>query len=203
MNKSKVIIILFAFITSCNIPKAEESFKPFSEKIDSTDINPGIDFDYFEFRIGPNSRDVFVSRQKDSQNEKIRKESNTLFDSIHVESGFSKFPHLIGYHYILSRNNGKIEVWNSISQLKHFLGDIDTETEAQLYAMALGFPPSTNDTVRTGVKRKNDFFIVRVSRMDELCAPIIVNRYTFAINKNGILDTLEIKEISRDEKGCI
>lgn len=201
MNK---ILILFIIILLLGCSKQSENcFIPFPEKLDSLDINPGIRYDYFEFRIGPNSERVFISRLNSDLDANIKDEMNLKFDSILVESGFSEFPHLRGFNYVLSQFKNETQVWNTSSELKTFLGEIDTETEAQIYIMSMGFPPILNDTTQTGVKRMNNKFIVRATRMDELCNPIITNRYTFSVDKIGHIDTLEIKMINKDEKGCI
>ena len=179
-----------------------QNYKPFKEKIDSLEINPGIEYDYFEYKIGPKSKTTLISKSKLNGKRK-QNQLKTSFDSIQVQKGFSEFPHIYGFHYIISSKNEIIQIWNSKEELKKFLGDIDTETEALIYSMAQGFPPIANDTTQTAVKKENGFYIVRATRMDSLCDPIITNRYTFKIDKNGILDTLETKEIFRDEKGCI
>ena len=203
MKKSLFLIISLVISVSCIRPTSKTAFQPFPEILDSLDINPQADYDYYEFRIGPSSKRVFISRLKNNANTELQTKLSKKFDSISIDSGFSKFPHLRGFHYVLSYRNEKVEIWNSISKLKKFLGNIDTETEAQIYIMALGYPPMENDTAQTGVKKENDLFIVRATKMDQLCAPIVENRYTFSIQQNGIIDTLEIKEVHRDSKGCI
>jgi len=200
--KKLITILLLVPVLSCS-KEQDNYYKPFIENLDSLDINPKLDYDYFEFRIGPNSRKVFISKVREGLNQKVCDELNKKFDSISVKTGFSKFPHLLGFHYVLSQYQNETKIWNTTSGLKTFLGEIDTETEAQIYIMSLGFPPMINDTARTGVKRKMDKFIVRASRMDSLCNPIVTNRYTFSIDKRGLIDTLEIKMVHRDEKGCI
>ncbi len=98
---------------------------------------------------------------------------------------------------------GNVSIWNTIPKLKEFLGDIDTKTEALIYIMANGFPLIPNDTVNTGVMEDKGCFIIRVMREDSICSPIITNRYTLSLDKYGKIDTLEIKEVGRDPKGCI
>ena len=179
-----------------------QNYQPFKENIDSLEIKPGIEYDYFEYKIGPKSKTTLISKSvlKDSTKRNQLKKS---FDSIQVQNGFAEFPHLFGFHYIVSAKNEKIAIWDSKEELKQFLGDINTETEALIYIMSLGFPPIENDTTQTAVKKYKSSYVVRATRMDSLCNPIIANRYTFKIDKNGIQDTLEIKEIYRNEKGCI
>ena len=198
----KITIVALVFLIGCskNV-EIKNEFLPYPEFIDSLDINPEIKFDYFEYKIGPNSKRTYFSKK---QHLKFNhKYYSSVFDSINVDSGFSKFPHHFGFNYILSVKNDSITIWNTIPKLKQFLGVIDTNTEAQLYILAHGYPPEINDTTETSVKRVNDYFIVRASKMDSLCAPIIKNTYTFKLYKNGVIDTIDIKESSRDPKGCI
>ncbi len=201
MNKT-LIFLLIILLLGCS-QQSENCFIPFPEKLDSLDINPGIEYDYFEFRVGPSSEREFIFRVNPVLDANIKDEMNLKFDSIKVESGFSEFPHMRGFNYVLSQFKNETKVWNTSSELRTFLGEIDTETEAQIYIMSMGFPPIYNDTTHTGVKRKNNKFIVRATRMDHLCNPIITNRYTFSVDKTGHIDTLEIKMIHKDEKGCI
>ena len=194
--------MILASYFSCS-EKDTIDFEPFGVKIDSLDIKPSNDYEYFELRIGPESKKVILSKSNGTINKNIQRKISTEFDNIIVKNGFSKFPHLIGFHYLISKNKEDVKVYKTSNELREFFGEIDTKTEAEIYVMSLGFPPSINDTTRTGVKMINDRFIVRASRMDSLCNPIITNRYTFEIDKRGIKDTLEIKTIDYDKKGCI
>lgn len=197
-----ILLLILVIFFSCS-KGSKDNYKPFPENLNPLDINPNLKYEYFEFRMGPTSKKVFISRLKEGLNQNIKKEINQKFDSLTIKRGFSNWPHLVGFHYVLSNYKSETKIWNTTSELKIFLGEIDTETEAQIYIMSLGFPPSINDTTLTGVKRKKGKFIVRATRMDSLCNPIVTNRYTFSIDRSGKIDTLAIKLIQRDEKGCI
>ncbi len=62
------------------------------EKIDSMEIHPGIDYDYFEFKVGPSPSRTFIKKYfgKEAFQDKIA----NSFDSIDVKTGFSNFSYL-------------------------------------------------------------------------------------------------------------
>ena len=77
MKKILIILILTSYF-SCS-EKGINNFEPFGAKIDSLDINPSQDYEYFELRIGPESKKIILSKSNGKINIKTQLQVRLCF----------------------------------------------------------------------------------------------------------------------------
>ncbi len=181
--------------------KAINSYQPFQ------DVKPAYDFDYWELiKHNSNNQEVvqfrFGAICKDA-NEPM-KCAFSFFKMDQMGINFSEGSNSDeSYYYLKSNQQDYNKIWDSIEELKSFLGPIDSEGDALLVAAANGYYFEKDDINMSGIRKTNDGYDIIGLKTIKVCEPLQINQYFLKIDKNGNLDATAEKAFIDDEKKCL
>ena len=108
------------------------------------------------------------------------------------------------FKYIASISGDQIETWQTVDELKTFLGSIDSPEKAILLAAANEYSWNNQAGKETGaIRAVADGYELIVTKLVETCDPVQTDRYLLHISSSGEI-TIKHSEIWRQHFGmCI
>lgn len=212
----KNTLLLFTFLTllsSCTDEELIETSWNYSEfkSIDSyqpfEDVKPAYDFDYWELiKHTTDHKETIQFRFgvicKDSNNP--RKCTYDFFRMDDTGINFNYDPkNSRAYYYLKSNQQDYNKTWNSVDELKAFLGIIDSEGDALLLAAANGYFFAKDDRYMSGIRKKDDGYDVIGLKTISTCEPLQINKFLLQIDKNGNIKAKDEIIFIDDQKKCI
>ena len=207
------VITIAAFFYSCtdeDLVETSWNYSGFSE-IESyqpfEDVNPAYDFDYWELvKHTPDFPETvqfrFGTICKDSNDP--RKCAHNFFRMEETGINFSNNPKSEKvYYYLKSNERDYNKVWNSVEDLKAFLGTIDSEGDALLLAAANGYFFVKDDRYLSGIRKSKNGYDVIGLKIVSTCEPFQINKFLLQIDKNGNIDAKDDAIFVDDQKKCV
>lgn len=205
--------MLFVFCTSCRDEDKRISidlneFEPITELYPYHQVTTADDVNYWEpdqydhdlepvsvlFSSGTKCSDTF------SQSARI-----ATFDALtNNQEGFAHSC-LPGYcvKFVRYQDGDNVDVIITKEGMLEFLGDIDTPSDAILWAMVNGYGFNTEKKEAGTIKETNDDYQLLVTKLVSVCVPVQVNRFLLRIKKNGEISILQEKVYSSMREACI
>lgn len=121
-----------------------------------------------------------------------------------VEEGFGpSCPPGDCYQYIVVNRGDTIETIASPDDLKTFLGDIDTITEAALMAHADEYTWDITDPAAGSIRQTEDGYELLVLELVEDCDPIVTDRVQITVSTGGEVEEVRRQIFSAQCGACI
>lgn len=194
-NNSKIIVNL-------------EEFKPITNPHPYKNINIDSLINYWEFIYSEEYEfnKIILSTGNKCQNSKNQDECMSQYDSIKSDAeGFIKDDCLPSncFYYIKYQKNNTNDIITNSTELKAFLGDIDTPSEAILLAASNNYRFNTTKKEIGGIKETPSGYEILMTKLVSDCLPVQTNRFLLQVDKNGTITVLDEEIYSRDDNGCI
>ena len=196
----KKLLILLVFVTAC---RKDNTIEPelldinVFTKVENPNIllslKPTAAYDYVELRMssgqGPMGNEMYLIRASAGNKMELGGACLDLIDNLPVqEKGFAEdCTPLCFFNYLLAIKNGKVSVYNSLNSLKEYLGDIDSEGDAAITALAYGFEFDYTNKEVAGVKKVTDGYEILCKKRVRSCNPIQYDQLWLHISTKGII----------------
>ncbi|MBI2731094.1 MAG: hypothetical protein HYX40_10140 [Sphingobacteriales bacterium] len=194
----KKLLILLVFITACRKEQLTEpeilNIEEFTKVENSSillSLKPTAAFDYAELRMssgqGPMGNEMYVVRASVGNKMELGGACLDLIEKLPIqETGFAEdCTPICFFNYVLTAKCGQVNVYNSIPKLKEFIGDVDSEGDAAVLALAYGYEFDFNKKEVAGIKKVKDGFEVLCKKRVKDCSPIQYNQFWLHISTEG------------------
>ncbi len=186
-----------------------DGFLAISEPMVYATVQPGEDFDYYEFRQGFCGSPVeytalFSSGAPCGEAPDPTGCMEQLAQTTPAQSGYD-----IGClpaccdDYAVTENDGDIGLVDTVDDLRDFLGPVDSISDALILVDANGYYFAYDDVARSAIRGEGDGYRVIALRLVSYCAPVTVNKYLLHVSRDGTIRVLGETEDSRAENACI
>lgn len=208
------LIILFVSLALISCEKEIEdtidlnSFDEITEEDMYEFLVPAMEFDYFEVRYSGCGEIEFETIYESgtkcygfSDTTKCIGQSDSLKSE---EDGFhfDCLPSCCSY-YVVSQINQTNQIYATTSDLKTFLGNIDSKSDALFLAFSHGYSYEYDSKDRAAIKEiENGFQIIAKKRVSD-CSPYQVDKFLLEITTNGNINILEQNILYKDNGSCI
>jgi hypothetical protein len=177
---------------------------PSLEDLDYGSVVPGVDYDYWEYRLayGNFEFQVFGSAGLHSR-EDLDADLLAVFDTVFPAFGFGNAC-LPGdcYYYVASVRGGTIETWAGPDGFRAFVEIIDSEADAILLARAHDYYWGSEKKT-AAVRTVAGGYELVVLKTVEFCDPVQVNLYLLNISRDGTLAERQSAVWTRESGVCI
>jgi hypothetical protein len=172
-------------------------------------IQPNRDYDFFEFRLSfcGETTDFSVNHTfgeacKDAEDtaECLDELNNLMPENVGFDIGC--LPSCCS-RYVVAQENDTNILFDTIEELKMFLGPIDSVSDALILAEASGYYYIYDELNESAIKETSNGFEVMALVLTSDCAPIIIEQHVLRINQRGDVTILSKRENSRNENACI
>lgn len=126
------------------------------------------------------------------------------FDALTHTDGFS--PGCLPSHcykYIRYQHEDVVAIAHNKEEVHGFLGDIDTSSDAILWAMVNGYYFSTTDKKAGAIQETSTGYQMLATKMVRYCSPVQTNRFLLHISKSGQIKILGEEVFTKNENACI
>jgi hypothetical protein len=195
----KLLILLFV-LSACKKDNTSEpeilNVEKFT-KVENSNVllslKPNTACDYVELRMssgqGPLGNEMYLIRAYTGNKMEL---GVTCLDALEhlplTETGFAEdCTPLCYYHYVVAVKNGNISIYNSLAGLKEFLGDINSEADAAITAIANGYEFDYNDKAVAGVRKVWGGYEILCKKRVKSCSPVQYNQFWLKISAKGII----------------
>lgn len=206
------LIAIVTILTSCTDEDLIESswdysgFSPVESHQPFEDVQPAYDFDYWELvKHSPNQPETvqfrFGTVCKEADNPR-----KCTYNFFRIEETGIQFAENSEedqtYYYIKSNQRDYNKVWESVDELKTFLGTIDSEGDALLLAAANGYFFAKDDRYMSGIRKKDDGYDVIGLKIVSTCEPYQINKFLLQIDRNGNIESKDNAIFIDEMKKC-
>lgn len=211
----KKILLLLIVLSACkkdNVIEPEilntEEFTKVENSSILLSLKPTAVYDYVELRMssgqGPMGNEIYLVRASAGNKMELAGACLDLLDNLPVqESGFAEdCTPLCFFHYLVAVKNGNASIVSQLNTLKEYLGDIDSEGDAAITALAYGYEFDYNNKAAAGVKKTTDGYEIICKKRVRNCSPIQYNQFWLHISKKGII-TIKKEVIYSTLDACI
>jgi hypothetical protein len=200
----KRIIAILLLLTACKKDKTNlpdilnpEEFTKVENSSILVSLKPSTAYEYVELRMssgeGPLGNEMYLIRAYTG--DKMQLEGScleTLENLPAQETGFAEdCTPICFFNYVVAAKGKEVAVVNSLDELKDFLGNIDSESDAALLTVANGYEFDFNNKEVAGVKKVKDGYEVLCKKRVKSCSPIQYDQFWLHISTNG---TITIKK---------
>lgn len=125
------------------------------------------------------------------------------FNELVSDTGFCWHGHPAdSVYYIAASRQEEHELITTDDGVLEFLGEIDTEEDAMLYARALGYFWRTDKKQNGAIRAVEDGFELVVTELVSLCTPLQTDRVLIHIGFDGTVTELDRAVLSREPNMC-
>lgn len=198
MKKFLVFMALVTILISCENDSSDYGvFMPISEQDIYNDLNPALDYDYYEIR-NYKCHDVtsYTVVATHGINTSIGTNDEKNEGIVYTTADLCMF------NNIMSVKDDQVTFWTTYDQVLEFLGIIDTEGEALFIAHLNGYAFFYNDE-KNGIRKISDCYQVSASKLVSMCAPVETDKFLLEISSSGEISVLDQKVLERNETACI
>lgn len=195
---SGLVTILLIAIGGCEKNEfSNKGFVPIIEHSIYDSLKPNLNYDYYEIRdhlcYNPSQYKIIGSKG-------INTFSGTIIPN--YEGIRYTTADLCLFINILTIKDNDYKFWVTYSEIKDFLGTIDTKSEALFIAKLNGYYFKYDDKT-FGVKEENGKFQIVACKLVSACAPVQTDKFLIEINNLGKITILKQETVSKYENGCI
>lgn len=215
MKKPLFFILISLFVFSCeDDPEGFmidlDEFQQITEVNPYQDLSPAENVNYWElvFSFPFETEEILASAGNKCADATDVASCTAQFDStklnLDVVGGFG-----IGClpafctHFIRYQKEDQISLVSNKNELLVFLGNIDTQSEAILWAIANNYYFSTTEKEIGAIKTTESGFELLMASLVRDCLPVQTNRYHLKINFDGTIQVLKEEVYSVLEGACI
>ena len=181
-------------------------FEPIPEPYPYTNLVTDNAVDYLELVYSDNfeSEDILFNLGVKCENSTDQNDCIAQFDAMESETGGFATGCLPDYcfHYIKYQIGDNIAMVTNTSELKTFLGDIDSKSDAILLAISKNYRFSTEEKEIGAIREMTSGYHLLMTKRVSDCSPIQTNRFHLEVTTDGTINILGEEEYS-SSGGCI
>ena len=169
-------------------------------------LKPSEEIDYWELRPISDHSAILKAGDK-CKNATNRETCIAEFDALRTDSGFGEICYLrfSCIRYVVTNQGGNNRLWDTLEELKSFLGTIDSKEEAILLAEGDGFFISCAISGHPscfpgGIREIDGEYEMIVQKQISFCGPHQMNRYLIRIDTSTGLRVLREQISHRNDK---
>ena len=207
------LIAIVTILTSCTDENLIESswdysgFSPIESHQPFEDVQPAYEFDYWELVKHTPDQPETVQFRFGSVCKEANNPRKCTYNFFRMEDTGINFAESTKkdqtYYYLKSNQRDYNKVWESVDDLKTFLGTIDSEGDALLLAAANGYFFVTDDRHMSGIRKNKDGYDVIGLKIVSTCEPYQINKFLLQIDKNGNVDSSDDVIFVDEMKKCV
>lgn len=170
-------------------------------------LNPEPNFEFFECRF------AFCSHQEYAALYTCGVKCSDVLDSLSCTSAIDTlFP--VGYgfqnncrpmccgHYVVAQAEGVNYMFETSSELKSFLGKIDSKSDALLFVFSKGYYYSYGEKENSSIKETDDGYLIIAQKLISDCSPLQVDKFLLEVRHSGEL-IVRKQRIKSKSDNCI
>lgn len=105
-------------------------------------------------------------------------------------------------HYVVAQAEGSNFIFETTTDLRSFLGKIDSKSDALMYIFSEGYYYSYGEKENSAIKETDDGYLVIAQKLISDCNPLQVDKFLLEVNHSGDLIVRKQRVLSKSNH-CI
>lgn len=210
MNRIFPLLLMMIFLISCDkddpgIDVDLNKFEQITENYPFDELVPASEDLYWELIFSTYDDEQVVATGGDKCGDAGEEDCVDGFDAlVSKDEGFGFGSASMTYFYYLKYQTESENVLvTTYNGLLNFLGEIDSEGDALLLAVANGYSFNTSNKQGGAIRQTKNGYEVLATRLVSACSPVQTNRYHLKITTEGEVIILDEEVLDIMENGCI